>query len=193
MKLCDINIRDPFILPYEGKYYMYGTRGVNCWGNEPLDFMGFDVYISSDLENWSEPIAVFENSDSFWADRNFWAPEVHKYGDKFYMFASFKDGERCRGTQILVSSAPDGEFEPISKYPVTPDNWECLDGTLYIDKNNKPHIVFCHEWTQIKDGTVCEMMLSDDLSQAISEPRTLFAGSNPYWANGLQIRQTVRR
>jgi len=32
MQFSDINIRDPFIVPYEGKYYMYGTRGATCWG-----------------------------------------------------------------------------------------------------------------------------------------------------------------
>lgn len=26
MKASDINIRDLFILPYQGKYYMYGAR-----------------------------------------------------------------------------------------------------------------------------------------------------------------------
>lgn len=25
-----INIRDPFVLVHEGKYYLYGTRGPEC-------------------------------------------------------------------------------------------------------------------------------------------------------------------
>ena len=55
MKREEIRIRDPFILPYEGKYYMYGSRvGDPCatspWGAQ----RGFDVYVSADLENWSE-------------------------------------------------------------------------------------------------------------------------------------------
>lgn len=182
MKLNDINIRDPFIVPFEGKYYMYGTRGAGCWAGEKTDGMGFDVYVSSDLENWSEPKAVFEASDDFWATHNFWAPEVHSYNGKFYMFASFKSAERNRGTQILVSDTPDGRFEPITDYPVTPEEWMALDGTLYVDKNGEPHIVFCHEWSQIVNGEVCEMQLSRDLKKAVSEPRTLFKASDPYWA-----------
>lgn len=27
MKFNEIHIRDPFILPHEGTYYLYGTRG----------------------------------------------------------------------------------------------------------------------------------------------------------------------
>ena len=182
MKLSDINIRDPFIVPYKGKYYMYGTRGKGCWESQKTPGMGFDVYISSDLENWTEPKAVFSASDNFWGTHNFWAPEVHFYNGRFYMFASFKSADRNRGTQILVSDTPDGEFTPITEYPVTPEEWMALDGTLYVDKNGDPHIVFCHEWSQIADGEICEMKLSADLTKAVSESRTLFKASDPYWA-----------
>ena len=47
MKTKEIHIRDPFVLPWEGKYYLYGTRGATCWGKAD----GFDVYSSADLEN----------------------------------------------------------------------------------------------------------------------------------------------
>ena len=53
MKLTDIHIRDPFVLLHEDKYYLYGTRGATCWGEAD----GFDVYVSEDLENWSEQVA----------------------------------------------------------------------------------------------------------------------------------------
>ena len=45
MKLNDIHIRDPFIVYYNDKYYMYGTRGKGCWDT----CSGFDVYISEEL------------------------------------------------------------------------------------------------------------------------------------------------
>ena len=32
MTFQDINIRDPFILPVDGKYYKYGTRGSTNFG-----------------------------------------------------------------------------------------------------------------------------------------------------------------
>ncbi len=67
---------------------------------------------------------------------------------------------------------------PLTDEPITPRDWECLDGTLYIDKKGKPHIVFCHEWLQIGDGTVCEIELSDDLKMAVSEPRLLWKASD---------------
>ena len=166
MKLCDINIRDPFILPFENKYYMYGSR-VSIQ-------TGFDVYESVDLVNWSKPKSIFEITDDFWGTTDAWAPEVHFYNGRFYMFASFKSPNKCRGTQILVSDTPDGQFVPITEKPITPHDWECLDGTFYIDKQGNPHIVFCHEWVQIENGTVCEMKLSPDLTNAASKPHVLW-------------------
>ena len=173
MNFNEIHIRDPFVLVEDGKYYMYGTRGATCWG--PAS--GFDVYESEDLENWSQPITVFENDGSFWADLNYWAPEVHKYNGKYYMFASFKRADVCRGTQILKADTPLGPFEPISDGPVTPRQWECLDGTLYVE-DGTPYIVFCHEWVQCKDGEMCVLRLSDDLTKAVGDAVVLFRASS---------------
>lgn len=61
MKCEEIRIRDPFILPYEGKYYMYGT---GCPGADNIDEgRQFWCYISEDLENWSEPGMMFHGFD----------------------------------------------------------------------------------------------------------------------------------
>ena len=142
MKCSDINIRDPFVLVHEGMYYLYGTRGATCWGPAT----GFDVYVSRDMENWTGPTPCFENDGTFWADRNYWAPEVHAWQGKFYMFASFKNEELCRGTAILCADTPMGPFRPHSDGRVTPPDWERLDGTFYVSKAGRPYMVFCHEW-----------------------------------------------
>ena len=39
--LCsEIQIRDPYVVLLDGKYYLYGTTGNNCWGKG----YGFDAY-----------------------------------------------------------------------------------------------------------------------------------------------------
>jgi hypothetical protein len=188
-----INIRDPFVLFENEKYYMYVTRGEN-FGQKTG---GFDVYVSTDLENWSEPIECF-NSDKYNMNTNVnWAPEVHKYKDNYYMFATFTKLNGLRGTYILKADSPLGEFKPHSNGAVTPEEWECLDGTLYINRDGKPYIIFCHEHTQIIDGTICYAPLNDDLTAPIGEPVTLFKASSPYWAdkstkNGIKIEVGVQ-
>lgn len=175
MKLNEINIRDPYVLLDDGKYYLYGSRvGIQ---------IGFDVYVSEDLENWSEPKTVFAKSDDFWGECHFWAPEVHKYNGKYYMFASFKAENVCRATSILVSDTPDGEFTVHNKR-VTPEDWECLDGTLYVE-NGTPYMVFCHEWVQIKNGEVCAIELTSDLKDTVGEPFLLWRAGDAKWISSV--------
>ncbi len=164
MKTSEIYIRDPFILPFEGKYYMYAS-------NFPK---GFKAYVSENLEDWSEPVEVINFPDGFWATKDFWAPEVHFYKGNFYLFASLCSENRNRGTQIFRASSPLGPFEIISDGPQTPAEWMCLDGTLYVDKCGTPYMVFCHDWLQIKNGEMCYIKLSDDLSRAAGEPQLMF-------------------
>ena len=185
MKASEINIRDPFVLVHDGKYYLYGTRAKNTWDDMPPYPQGFDVYVSTDLEEWSEPKSIFENSDDFWGTRNFWAPEVHKYNGKFYMLASFTADGYHRGTAIFECDTPDGVFKEHSNGAITPKEWECLDGTLYVE-NGTPYIVFCHEWTQIKNGAVCALELSKDLKQAVGEPILLWSAGNAPWADDIR-------
>lgn len=177
MKKEDINIRDPFVLRAGDTYYMYGTRGDRCWGEDD----GLDCYHSKDLEEWVGPVEVFHRPEGFWADRNYWAPECHFYRGSYYIFASFKSPEKRRGTQILKADHPLGPFQVHSKAPVTPQDWECLDGTLYVSPEGIPHIVFCHEWTQIKNGTVCARQLSMDLSRPEGDAFELFRASDAPW------------
>lgn len=183
LKCGDINIRDPFVLFENGMYYMYGTRAANFG----IKTGGFDVYVSPDLQNWSGPAECF-HSETYGLNYGAnWAPEVHKYKGAYYMFATFVQARSgLRGTYILKADSPLGPFRPHSNGPVTPDGWECLDGTLYISRDGRPYIVFCHEHTQIIDGTICFAALSDDLSETIGEPVTMFRASSPDWADELE-------
>lgn len=179
MKQNEINIRDPFILKEGDTYYLYGTRAKD-FGKK---VNGFDVYTTKDLIHFSEPKVCFDSGKWDMNREVNWAPEVHKYNNSYYMLATFTKKNGLRGVYILKSDNPDGEFKPHSNGAVTPDEWECLDGTLYINKNNEPYLVFCHEHTQIIDGTVCYIRLSDDLTHSIGEPVYMFSGSTPEWAD----------
>ncbi|GIP50687.1 glycosyl hydrolase family 43 [Paenibacillus sp. J53TS2] len=185
LMLSDIHIRDPFVLPEpaEGKYYMYGTIGETCWKGKPR---GFDVYMSTDLVVWEGPYPAFRPAPDFWSDFNYWAPEVHEWQGRYYMFATFKADGRCRGTQTLVAEGPLGPFRPLGDGPLTPRDWECLDGTFYVDRHGEPWMVFSHEWVQVQDGEICAVRLSRELDRAVSEPVLLFRASEAPWAEGIR-------
>ncbi|MBE2225001.1 MAG: family 43 glycosylhydrolase [Anaerolineae bacterium] len=180
MKTCDIQIRDPYIYTDQKEkiYYMFGTTDHDCWRGSG---QGFDCYKSTDLQDWEGPIPAFRPSSQFWGKENFWAPEVHKFNEKFYMFATFIAEKRYRATQILVATEVSGPYIPLVDEPITPPNWQCLDGTLYQDESGNPWIVFCHEWVQIHNGAIYAMRLAADLKKAVDPPIFLFNASEAPW------------
>ena len=174
MNLNELHVRDPFILPANGRYYLY----VMC-GGEP----GVDVYASDDLERLEGPINAFRPTGGFWGCEDFWGPETHFYDGAYYLFVAIRGASRIRGVGILKSDSPEGPFRDWSGGPATPKDWMCLDGTLYVDKKGDPWMVFCHEWIQMpdRDGTVCAVRMSGDLRRAFGEPIVLFKGSDAPW------------
>lgn len=162
----DIHLRDPFVLPCNGVYYLYVSRGATAWGMGG----GLDVYRGVDLENWEGLFSVFEHDGVFGADRHCRAPEVQGWRGRFYMFASFKNAYVHRGTAVLAAGTPMGPFEPWSDGCVTPGEWECLDGAFCVSRDGRPYMAFCHKWVQAGNGEVLAAPLSEDLKKTVGAP-----------------------
>ena len=169
-------LRDPCVVLEDGVYYMYGT-GWRCWKNA-----------SGKLDGTWEDLGVVAEKPAISRD-NYWAPEVHKYSGAFYMFTTYLSAANGhRGCTVLKSDRPEGPFREISNGHLTPADWDCIDGTLYIDEAGQPWMIFVHEWTSMPDhvGTMAAAKLSSDLTHFISEPVELFRADDAPWAkNGV--------
>ncbi|NGP62493.1 family 43 glycosylhydrolase [Paenibacillus thiaminolyticus] len=176
-----IHVRDPFVFPNkeEGKYYLFGTTFADgCGDIDPV----FEVYESSDLRQWTGPYIAFQPPKGFWGVRHYWAPEVFEADGKYYMFATCKGGiGEHRGTGILVADHPAGPYRPHSDGPVTPRDWECLDGTYYEDGEGQRWIVFCHEWTELYEGKIKAIRLTKDLTSSYGEAVTILNAADMEW------------
>ncbi|GAA4980720.1 glycoside hydrolase family 43 protein [Yinghuangia aomiensis] len=188
--LGDIQIRDPFLLvvPDGEGYVLFGSTDPDVWSGPGR---GFDCWTSADLVEWHGPIAAFRPPADFWSSGQFWAPEVYAYAGRWHMFATFGGPGVVRGTAVLVADAPTGPYTPWSTGAVTPDGWECLDGTLHIDAEGAPWMVFCHEWLQVGDGEVHAQRLTEDLRSAAGPPSLLFRASQAAWARALNAPQAA--
>jgi hypothetical protein len=58
--------------------------------------------------------------------------------------------------------------------------WSSLDGTLWVE-DGIPYMIFCHEWTQIKNGSIELVRLAEDLSEPVTKPVTLFHAGDAQW------------
>lgn len=164
-------LRDPCILVENGVYYMYGTR-----------WLGYKNTSGSLSGEWT-PLGQVAEAPSDYAD-NPWAPEVHKYGGKYYMFTTYKSTTTGkRGSVIMRADTPEGPFVSITNGQITPSEWDCIDGTLYVDEVGDPWLIFVREWVSAPGnvGTMVIARLSDDLTQLVSEPVEIFRATEPDW------------
>ena len=195
LTLKDIYIRDPYIMPVEkeGVYYMYASSPTKENGQT---YGGMVAYKSRDLKTWEGPVRVFDVPRDNWITGTVWAPEVHKYKGKYYLFGTlnsdilWKATEKGhpvyshRATQIFWSKKPEGPFLPFeSKHPHTPLGEMCLDGTLWVE-DGTPYMIYCHEWVEMGDGTMERIELKRDLSGTVGQPMRLFCASAAEWSTG---------
>lgn len=183
LPLCgesDFRIRDPYVLVDGGSYYLYESKP---W----FGGRGVDVRRGTDLAAWTakEPVMVLSPEIEVTA---VWAPEVHKFGGKYYLFATIteKKGTRPmkamgavdekglvpRGTWIFAAEKPTGPFLSVKKGPVPPAEMQTLDGTLYVE-DGRPYMVYCHEWLQTGNGTIEYAPLAPDFASFMEPPKKL--------------------
>lgn len=193
---AEVPIRDPFVVVEKGTYFLYHARRF-ADGR-----VGVAVRQSKDLEFWTSPQPVLQLPPEI-KHTAVWAPEVHRYAGAWWIFATitfapnpagasgadvqqpvamlqkgFKGGElRPRGVWIFKSDSPMGPFKPVKKGPVTPREWMCLDGTLWVE-DGVPWMVFCHEWCQTGNGRMMAAPMSKDLTHFTAKPVELFRAAD---------------
>jgi hypothetical protein len=197
--LGDIRMRDPFVLEVpSGGYVLFGTTDTNLWGGPAT---GFDCYTSEDLETWDGPVPAFRPDADFWADTQFWAPEVHVHDGRYFLFATFASTDPKagpRGVQVLVADKPTGPYAPWSDGPVTPRDLPCLDGTFFVDDDETPWLVYSRGAEGVPggapgpaDGEMYAVRLTSDLRHAEGSPVLLFRASAAPWSKPLWFPEGV--
>lgn len=177
----DLSMSDPYIYADQDTKTYYLTSS------------GGRMYKSTDLIMWEGPYNIIDLSGT-WCERAGFAAaaEIHKIGKYYYYAGTWSDHSEIiqaipkrynvphNQTYLLRSEKPEGPYVPFSVtpgYDYQPYEWDCIDGTLY-EEDGHIYMVFVHEWTQLIDGTMDYIELSQDLTQTISEwPVTMFRAS----------------
>ena len=188
-------VSDPFIWRDDAAkcYRLYQLSRMN----DPVG-AGVMMRTSTNLTDWSAMTQVLRVPDSYGCSA-VWAPEMHVYKGAYYIFGTIctklcptncvrpmaEKGWQPKGnylrkrlsTYIFKADRPEGPFKVWSDGPIPPRDWATLDGTFF-EEDGKPYMVFCHEWTQMRDGTMDAVELTPDLTRAAGKPVTLFRASD---------------
>jgi GH43 family beta-xylosidase len=162
-----IALADPTIFLDNGTYYLYGTSSDR----------GFEVYESSDLQNWKGPVGknngfALSKGEAF-GSKGFWAPQIFKHDNVYYM--AYTADEQIA---IAKSNSPLGPFRQ--------ENLQALSG---IGKQIDPFVFFDNGKTylyhvKLKEGNrifVSEM--KPDLSDVVTETAVECISGVELWEN----------
>lgn len=168
---------DPSVLRDGDQYVMACTSG------NPA----YPLHTSRDLVTWKLAGSIFsEASKPEWAERDFWAPEIHRIGDKYvaYFSARHRDGDLAIG--VATANAALGPYEdrgePLVRDPegaIDAHHFEAPDGTHYLiwklDGNANGH----------PTPIVLQPLAADGLALTGS-PTTLLSNTEAWEANSIE-------
>ncbi len=198
LDLSDLILRDPYVFADEDsqKYYIHGNALINKNNpqkNEIEKGKALYCYESRDLKKWRLVGKSFKAPKNWWGKRDFWAPDMFKFDDKYYIIATFSNDRvigkwfnnpnrdlKFRGCAVLVSDNPEGPYKPLTDKPITPENWMCLDGTIF-EEDDKLYLLYCREWVEVGDGEIYAQEISRDLKKCVGKPIKLFSASQAPW------------
>jgi arabinan endo-1,5-alpha-L-arabinosidase len=123
---------DPFVLQVEGTYYAYGT-GLNGEAGA----RAFEVLSSPDLREWTPHGGVLEPYTP--APLDYWAPEVARNGDTFYLYYSAGRGDAGHHLRVATAAHPLGPFvdrglnlTPDEPFAIDAHPFQAPDGTWWL-------------------------------------------------------------
>jgi beta-xylosidase len=174
----EVHLGDPFALRVDSTYYLYGTRNTNS---------SFEVWRSTDLTHWDSLGQAFTRTESSWAKRALWAPEVLAYGGKYYMTYSAIGPNDTLGYKLCLAVADDpaGPFTDLRTPWLEWPDWKTIDAHIFVD-GDTPYLFYNRvgikgEGKQMY-GIIYAAQLSDDLMRLVTEPVEVARSSQPWEA-----------
>ena len=158
----DYGVGDPFVLRYDGNYYLYcSTKNFEA---------GVRAWKSHDLMSWT-PVTGEGLSTGYVTNEQCtvtaYAPEVIYYNGYFYMCES----QQGSGHYILRSSKPEGPF-----HPITGNFGESIDGSFFLDDDDQLYFL------RASNAGIRIIKVNDDWSMGAS--RTLDNTQLGGWTEG---------
>ncbi len=163
---------DPFVFKDDdGTYYCYVTG------------QGFPVLYSKDLVNWKYGGRAMPKARCKWATQSFWAPEVVKIDDTYYLHYTAAREDDIKRIGMATSKSPMGPFDDLSDEPffIQAEDKGCIDSHIFFDDDGKVYMYYSNALatnnyipgTNKRRSEVWVVEVAADLTKTIGEPLML--------------------
>lgn len=185
---------DPFVFKdTDGAYYMYITSP------------GYPCFTSRDLVNWEYKGKILSLKECKWAVQSFWAPEVIKINNKYYLHYTAARADNIKHIGLAVSDNPSGPFIDIDNKPFIDNGSKgTIDSHIFVDDDGRTYMYYTNamstnpviELGGKRRSEIWVMEVSPDLSEKLSAPKMLIfpeqpwefsPSENDYWNEGSVI------
>jgi beta-xylosidase len=170
------NIGDPFILFFNGTYYMYATSFID----------GFNVWTSLDLITWSEPSIAYQMGARSFGNADYWAPEVVYHHGQFIMHYSSRHKEHgSLRIGVAISDHPLGPFIDVyDQQPMFDLGYAVIDGHVLKD-DDQYYLYYSRDCSEYifegrHESHIYVVTLDETLTKITSEP-TLITYPQQSW------------
>ena len=167
-------IGDPFVMRFNGKYYLYPSTSDPC--------SGIKVFESDDLVHWTDKgYAVAPTEET---SHGAYAPEVVYYNGYFYLCQS----RAGQGHYIYRSESPTEGFELISTSARSPENIDYgnigmgIDGSFYVSDDGKLYLLHTSTPAGLKYNEITDV--SDINPDTLGRTEELGTANLNHWIEG---------
>jgi len=175
-----LEMGDPFVVRYGQTYYLTGTTDPGG---------GFRLWSAANLIDWTPLGFAYRRGQSAWGEKSFWAPEMFRYRDRYYLVYSASrenaDGDKV-GFRICLAAAdsPAGPYQDVHA-PWCDPGYSCIDGHVFVDEDGTAYLYFAKvgvlEGPERKlYGQIHAVKLKPDLSGPVAPPVLCTKAEQPW-------------
>ena len=164
---------DPWVVWWKGYYYYSNSSGENLTLRKTVDI--------TDLRNAEKKVVWIPEAGHPWS-KDLWAPELHRWADKWYIYFAADGGENSSHRIYAVENDSDdptqGTWTLKGKVSDPTDRW-AIDATVF--ELGDEHYMVWSGWQSVKDGEQDLFIAHMSNPWTIDSPRILISKPTYAW------------
>ena len=172
---------DPFVWKFAGEYFAIGTGADEAGGvrRDGTHATVFPLLRSHDLVHWHDAGRALVPPDAS-TGSTFWAPEVARDGDHWFLFYSVGHEDRDHQLRVAVSDSPAGPYVDAIALTHLEECSFAIDAHPFRDDDGRWYLFYARDFLDLEDargavraGTALAMRPMIDMLHLSSEEITI--------------------